>query len=264
MFSTSLKNIVLISVIGTCPVVALANSTSSSLETVKESKSISYQKNTALTEIDRTKQLKQAPIDKINTQLSTSLTLSSTTAARHSSFDYSLYDTTTDLISDDDFDGFYHRFSITIDADTLFDHATVYADLYLSYEGGPWIYYASTQDYDIHSDSYNDAFTIETELADGYPTGYYDVQIKLYDSITDDYLLSYDNLDDSSLYAIPLEDSHRDQGDAYYAPIETEIIISHGAGSINFLTLSSLFILLITLRLSRIFLKKKTQIKSIG
>ena len=259
MFSTSLKNIILWSFIIASPISAFANTQTKATDGAKVSKSISFQKSDSLSVENRNKRLKKAPVEVTNTLLSS---LNSTTAARHSSFDFSLYDATTDLIADDDYDGFYHQFSVTIDADTVFDRATVYADLYLSYEGGPWIYYATSQNYDIHADSFNDAFTIETELADGYPTGYYDLRIKLYDSATDDYLLTYDNLNDSSLTAIPLEDSYRDQDDAYYVPIEAEIIISHGAGSINLLTLISLFALLVMYRLSKIFINKKPLLKT--
>jgi len=262
MFSTSLKNIILWSFIVANPISALANTAIKDLDGVKLSKTISFQTTESLSIESRNKRLNTVSVDKTNTLLASSLALNSTAAARHSSFDFSLYDATTDLISDDDFDGFYHRFSVTIDADTAFDHATVYADVYLSYEGGPWIYYASSQNYDIYSDSFNDAFTIETELADGYPTGYYDVQIKLYDALTDDFLLTYDNLDDSSLYAIPLEDSFRDQDDTYFIPIEAEIIISHGAGSINLPTLLLLFVFLVIFRISRVFFKKASILKT--
>ena len=88
-----------------------------------------------------------------------------------------IYDASTELISDFNYDGFYHRFSVTIDVDTIHDMSYVYARLYLSYEGGPWNHYASSDAYHIYADSERDIFTIETELADGDAPGYYDIRI---------------------------------------------------------------------------------------
>ena len=64
-----------------------------------------------------------------------------------SSGDVYIYDASAELISDFNYDGFYHRFSIAIDVDTDYDISTVYAKLYLSVEGGPWIHYASREKY---------------------------------------------------------------------------------------------------------------------
>ena len=150
-----------------------------------------------------------------------------------------LYDASTELISDFDDDSFYHRFSVSIDADTIYETSYVYAELYLSYEGGPWNHYVSSDAYHIHGDSEQDIFTIETELADGFSPGYYDVRIKLYDADSDELLLIYGPYDDASLSALPLEDSFYDDmyRDVVY-PVETEIIVAgHGHGSMGWLLL---------------------------
>ncbi len=253
MFTKSFQQVILWSAICVSPATVLANATNTDKDITKVSKTISYQTNTALDVATKNKMFKQATAD-VNSLKRQQALQSNTLAARHVSAHFSLYDTSTLLLNDDDNDGFYHRFSVTVDADTLFDHATVYADFYLSYEGGPWIYYASSQNYDIYADSFNDSFTIETELADGYPTGYYDMRIKLYEAGTDDYLLTYDYLDDSSLNAIPLEDSHRDDNEYYGGGhVEAEIIVTHGAGSMNLFTLIALFLIGLILRLRSIF-----------
>lgn len=150
---------------------------------------------------------------------------------------YSIYNATSDLISDFDYDGFYHRFRVTIDADTIYSSAHVYARLYLSYEGGPWNYYARSSSYHINGDSSLDSFAIETELTDGYPAGYYDIRIELYDADYDEFLLAYGPYDDASLSALPLEDFYRDDtSDGHYS-IETDVIIA-GTGSIDWLMLT--------------------------
>lgn len=251
--TTLTQQFILCSLLSLSSVAALAIDTANTTnDNSKTSKSISYKSNSNLDADAKLKMLKEAPIDINNLTIQNSLASKASTAERHIADDYSLYNATTDLISDMDYDGFYHRFAVTLDVDTLFDHATVYADFYLSYEGGPWIYYASSNHYDIHSDSALDAFTIETELADGYPTGYYDMRIKVYDSNSDEYLLTYDYSDDGSLSYIPLEDSYRDEG-YNDSTIETEIIVTHGAGSINLLSLLFLSILLAIRQMQIIF-----------
>lgn len=156
--------------------------------------------------------------------------------------DVSIYDASTTLISDFDDDGFYHRFTVAIDADTVYSESWVYATLYLSYEGGPWNYYATSTDFHIHGDSELDAFVIETELAEGFPAGYYDIRIELYDAEFGDYLLSYGPYDDASLSALPLEDSVYDDASASIA-YSTEVIVtghSHGGLGLWFVTALSL------------------------
>jgi hypothetical protein len=152
--------------------------------------------------------------------------------------DITIYDASTTLISDFDADGFYHRFSVAIDADTVYSTSWVYAKLYLSYEGGPWNYYASSDDFHIHGDSELDIYVVETELAEGFPAGYYDIRIELYDAENGDWLLSYGPYDDDSLSTLPLEDSVYD--DVYYSSgYTTEVIVAgHGGVSIWLLAMS--------------------------
>ncbi len=158
----------------------------------------------------------------------------SLTSARFSATgDFTVYSVSTDLITDLDFDGFYHQFSLNIDVDTVYSDASIYAILYLSYEGGPWNEYASSDAWLINGDSSLDGFVIETELVDGYPAGYYDIRIELYDAITDEWLLSYGPYENSSLSALPLEDSYNDGSTVEDTHgIETDIIIT-SAGSMS-------------------------------
>ena len=211
-------------------------------ELTRSSKSISFSASAALDPTAKDSLLKQAETD-VMAPLSKQgyrpesgpVAVHIVTTRAHPVGDFTLYDATTDLISDFDHDGFYHRFSVEIDADTIYDTAYVYARLYLSYEGGPWNLYATSDDYHIYGDSTADSFTVETELADGFPPGYYDVRIELYDADHDSWLLGYGPYDDSSLNALPLEDAHHDDGyDSSYHPVETEVIISgHGHGAMD-------------------------------
>ncbi|RDH84036.1 MAG: hypothetical protein DIZ80_07840 [endosymbiont of Galathealinum brachiosum] len=218
-------------------------------------RSISYSTNTETGESEKDALLKQSKIKLITPMLKQGYRTESgkTTDTIKSSVsnyagDFSIYNVSTNLISDFDYDNFYHRFSITIDADTVYESAAVYAKLYLSYEGGPWNYYTSSDTYHIYAESGLDAFVIETELADGFSAGYYDVRIELYDADYNQWLLSYGPYDDSSINSLPLEDSFKDSHfiDTTY-PVETEVVFA-GSGSMSFWLLAIATLLLITVR----------------
>lgn len=219
--------------------------TSASAETTTQmqtSKSISYSSQTeGMDKQDRDQLLQQSQKNsgqtssKLDYRLeSASLSLEISSIEYFDSHDFYIYDASSSLISDIDSDGFYHRFSINIDVDTYLSEALVYARLYLSYEGGPWEYFASSDQYLIHSDSALDAFTIETELADGFPAGHYDIRIELYDGYTGHWILAYGPYNDASLSVLPLEDSYADDPYVYDGyPVETEIVVG-ARGSLGF------------------------------
>jgi len=208
-------------------------------DSTRASRSISFTASNEINKDIKDAQLKQAdaviltPLVKDGFRAESKALEKTTAGVSYShSNDVWIYNATTNLISDFDYDGFHHRFSVSIDADTIYSSAYVYAKLYLSFEGGPWNYYASSQDYSVHSDSDMDIFTIETELAEGFPAGYYDVRIELYEAHSNEWLLNYGPYDDSSLNSLPLEDSYND--DTYininYPVIETGIVVA-GSGS---------------------------------
>ena len=228
------------------------------------SKSISFSKTTELDKATKDVLLKQTDAD-IKTALDTQgFRLESTTKAVHivtiseiHSADFIIYDASTELISDFNSDGFYHRFSIDIDVDTVFDTAYIYAKLYLSYEGGPWNHYVTSDNYHIHGDSELDSFIIETELADGYPPGYYDVRIEVYDADYNEWLLSYGPYDDASLSALPLEDSYHDDIEALvYYPVETQIVVAGHGGSMSWWLFLLPALIAVTRRFGQLVTKK--------
>ncbi len=121
-----------------------------------------------------------------------------------------IYDAFALLNFDEDGDGFHHNFSVVFDADVEPGFAFVYADLYLSLDGGPWNHYFSTEDFSIEGSSDVDEYEVATELNVGYPRGYYDVLIELVDADTGELVDAVDSLDFAGLAALPLEDSERD------------------------------------------------------
>ena len=204
----------------------------------RSSTSISFEASDELDKTTKDEQLKQTDADVMASLIKDGFRAESTVVGVHiesaSSGDVYVYDASADLISDLNDDGFYNRFSIAIDVDTVYDISTVYAKLYLSLEGGPWNHYATSEIYHIYGDSESDIFVIETELGDGFPPGYYDVKVDLYDAYTGQWLANYGPYEDGSLSALPLEDSYYDDSyDGGIYPIETEIVISRHAGSVT-------------------------------
>lgn len=121
-----------------------------------------------------------------------------------------IYDARTELAGDEDHDGFFYRLRLTFDADVDIGGADVYAMLYLSYEEGPWNHYYTTDVFYILEDSFDDDYEVVTQLLEGYPTGYYDLLIELYDADLDVLVATYGPYEDVALDNIPLEDQWRD------------------------------------------------------
>ena len=156
-------------------------------------------------------------------------------------YSFSIYDAYAQLIEDFDGDGFYQTFSVSFDADLITNHildnAVVYAELYLSENGGPWLHYFTTDNFIIYGESSEDEYEVYTTLNNGYISANYDVLIDLYEDGYSDIVASFSANDSSNLYALPLESSNYDPD---YNPLE---ISSHGhGGSSSLLFLLAMFI----------------------
>lgn len=122
---------------------------------------------------------------------------------------YSITDVFTDLIADDDGDGYYSRFQITIDPDADFDSRLVYARVWVRARGGEWIEEYVTEDWRVNTSGANDSYVLDADWVSGYPTSYYDVQVDLYDSATE-LLIASAGSDRPDFAQVPLEDRSRD------------------------------------------------------
>ncbi|MEL7448723.1 MAG: choice-of-anchor H family protein [Pseudomonadota bacterium] len=161
-----------------------------------------------------------------------------------------VYDARTELFFDFDGDGFFTGLDVTFDADTDYVAADVYARLYLSLEGGPWILYYTTDVFTLLGTSGSDDYTVQTDLVDGYPTGYYDVLIELYDRDFDELVAVYGPVENLSLFELPLEDEAADAG-IITAPAPPVSVSSGGGGSTGIVALLSAAALLLARRLRR-------------
>ena len=166
--------------------------------------------------------------------------------------DFEIYQAYSRLFDDFDEDGFYQTFSVTFDADvygfTQGEPANVYAELYLSRNGGPWEHYYSTEVFTIYGDATDDDYEVLTTLAQGYKTDYYDVLIDLYELGYEDIVATLSADESDGLYALPLESSDRDEvyEQEYVEVVETEVIVSGGSVSLTAL------LMLLMMRLYRL------------
>ncbi|WP_448566648.1 choice-of-anchor H family protein [Thalassotalea ganghwensis] len=163
-------------------------------------------------------------------------------------YSFSIYEGYAQLIEDYDEDGYFQTFSVTFDADVItasvYDEFTVYADLYLSKNGGPWIHYFTTDPFNIYGESTDDVYEVYTTLEQGYITNEYDVLIDLYEVGYEDVVASYSSDDTNDLYALPLESSDYDPE---YVVYHSE---SHGhGGNMPFSLLALLSFIMIYRRL---------------
>ncbi|MFT6987844.1 MAG: hypothetical protein ACJAT7_003709, partial [Psychromonas sp.] len=164
--------------------------------------------------------------------------------------EFTIYNAFTTLQNDFDSDGFYQTFSVVFDADLYSydnnDLGEVYARLYISEDGGPWIHYYSSDDFIIHGESDQDEYEVITTFREGYHSGHYDILIDLYQVGYDGIVATYSADDNSALYALPLESADYDR---VYVD---SVYIQHG-GSLS----TVLLILLALLLASRVLLRFK-------
>ncbi len=168
---------------------------------------------------NREKQLDLADVDEQRALVVSGARVTATAQRSYAAHDpgrmLSIFDARSVISRDDDDDGYYHRLKVIFDADTSGDEVWVYARLYLSLEGGPWNHYYTTDPFPIAGDATDDEYEVVTRLLDGYPSGYYDVLIELYDADYDSLEVNYGPYEDSDLAVLPLEDSYRDDYDHY-------------------------------------------------
>ena len=122
------------------------------------------------------------------------------------------YFATVDVLLDGDFDadGHYYVIDLEWDADTIFAAMEVYAVVWLSFEDGPWEEFLTTDVYTLEGTSTLDFYRVESELQQGYPRGYYDMLLELYDPATGLLLAELGPVDTAALDELPLEDADRD------------------------------------------------------
>jgi hypothetical protein len=123
---------------------------------------------------------------------------------------YSIGEVFTDLIADDDRDGYFSRFQISFDPDADFERRPVFARVWVRARGGDWIEEFVSEDWWVETSGADDTYVLDVDWISGYPTSFYDVQIDLYDSATEALIASAGS-ERADLAQLPLEDRSRDQ-----------------------------------------------------
>ncbi|WP_444994564.1 choice-of-anchor H family protein [Aliikangiella sp. IMCC44359] len=116
----------------------------------------------------------------------------------------------TSLDYDHDGDGYFSEFTVNFDANFSGGYADVFAELYLSKNGGPWVLYETTDVFTIHANDSDDYYTVSTKLNYGFPTDNYDVLIDLFESGYSGVVDTVGPDEFGSLSAFPLEDNEHE------------------------------------------------------
>ncbi len=136
-----------------------------------------------------------------------------------------IYDAYIDLFDDLDGDGYYTYLRVSFDADSIYAQHWVYARLFLTVDGVNWDEYHITNDFLIEGTSDLDDYEVETELVAGFPPGFYDALIELYDADFGHFLGEFGPAQSSAFSLLPLEDIDNDI-------VEPAIVVTteHGGG----------------------------------
>jgi len=153
--------------------------------------------------------------------------------------EFSIYGASSFLEDDIDGDGFYKTFGVVFDVDVYNpngnENSVIYAELYISTNGGNWEHYYTTDDFLIQGSNEEDQFEVITTFAQGYTGAYYDILIDIYEVGYSEIVATYSADDDNALYALPLESA---ENDTVYVD---EVIVVHGGGSHSIMFLLFIF-----------------------
>ena len=121
-----------------------------------------------------------------------------------------IFDVFINLTTDIDYDGHYSSFTVSLDIESDFSPQTVYAVLYLRQNHGQWFEYAVTGNFTVAGNGPQDSVVIEATLDSGYPNGYYDHYVEIYDAYDHSLLITYGPDQSSHVHNIPFESHHYD------------------------------------------------------
>lgn len=160
-------------------------------------------------------------------------------------FHFDLFSIDTTLRYDDDHDGFYSQYEVTLDIDTADGHADLYAEVYLRGQSqGGWVYEHTTDVFSIHGLSSSDHYTFSADLLTGYDADYYDVLIEVYDANSQLHVLSIGS-ETNALSGLALEDQELDG--VIYETYESSTAVDTEYGGAGQWDLRLLFILAVIL-----------------
>ncbi len=134
----------------------------------------------------------------------------------------------TSLFGDSDGDGFYTNLTLEYDISTLYSGDIVYAEIVLINQYAGWSQYLSTDDFILG----NQTEFVDLAFNSGYPAGWYDMRINLYNSYTGERIATAGS-GFLSLVSLPIESFNNDNFfDVPHQDGGVDIIIE-GGGSIG-------------------------------
>ena len=157
-----------------------------------------------------------------------------------------VFDVSISLTLDNDRDGHFSSFSVSLDVDSSFPSRSVYAVMYLSQNNGPLFEYAVTGNFTVSGSGPFDTVFIETDLDSGYPSGFYDHHIEIYDARDDTLLQSFGPDQSSNLRRLPFESFQNDTFITTVGVSSAGVALSFtGSGSTGWVFLSGLILLVV-------------------
>lgn len=114
------------------------------------------------------------------------------------------------LYNDWDRDGYYTGISLSIDADSEYQHQTVFAVIDITLADGTREHLFTTQAFDLYHHSIGDRYQANIELVRNYPAGHYDLIIDLVDAHDYRILDTVDAFLFRNLSQLPLESENLD------------------------------------------------------
>lgn len=159
------------------------------------------------------------------------------------SSDFWISDIGTLLYKDADRDGYFSGFSLTIDADTHYSHAEVYAAIDMQLPQGARERLHTTGTFHLYGNSITDEYRIDVELVQNYPIGHYDLFVNLVDAYDHTVLDTVDASEFSNLAGLPLESEDSDHQPETSHPVSpapttppnnTNIRVTEYSGALNY------------------------------
>lgn len=142
------------------------------------------------------------------------------------------------LLHDDaDTDGYYNGFSLTVDADSAYQHIDVYLTIDVQLGGQHRERLHSGSDFTLYRQSLTDGYRIDIDLLRNYPAGHYDLWVELHDAYDHRTLDTVGADDFNNLYSLPLESRDMDYLPANLQaprPANDDIAVTEHAGSAGF------------------------------
>ncbi|MFK7890632.1 MAG: choice-of-anchor H family protein [Granulosicoccus sp.] len=156
------------------------------------------------------------------------------------------------LFNDEDRDGYFTRFSMTIDAEARYHEERVYAAIDLMDSALNTEVLHVTDDFSLYSNTASNDYQVDLDLVRNYSTDFYNLKVSLHSAI-DNRVLDYVNAPTmSNLRSVPLESEDLDRlthNDGLIEPgsdfSNADIRVNEYAGSASILLIVGAFLTLV-------------------